>query len=85
MTVNIEPMPAWMRRTRFRPCPPPVFPDGPPTRDEIELALALYDELDPDSQQWYGAGFVERLRERFPAPRVEEKCLHGRLHGGKLA
>ena len=56
-------MPSWARKTRYKPLPLPVFPDGSPTAEDRELALALFNELDPDSQQWYGgAGFVERMR-----------------------
>ena len=63
MTVDIGPMPGWARRTKFKPRPAPVFPDGPPSAEDAELALALFDELDADSQEWYGGqGFVERLR-----------------------
>jgi len=66
MNVNIAPLAAWMRKTRFRPLPAPVLPDGPPTPHEAELALALFAELDPDSQAWYGGqAFVERLRARL--------------------
>lgn len=64
-TVQVSPLPAWARRTRYRPAPPPIFPDGDPTRDDRELALALFAELDADSAEWYGAGTFERLRERL--------------------
>lgn len=62
-TVQITPLPTWARKTRFKPLPVPVFPDGDPTQDDRELALALFDELDADSQQWYGGtAFAERMR-----------------------
>ena len=66
MTATITMLPSWARKTRFKPLPPPVFPDGDPTPDDIELALALFAELDADSQAWYGGPqFVERLSARL--------------------
>lgn len=65
MNVDVRPLSPWMRRTRFRPLPPPVFPRGEPTLDEVELALALYRELDDESRRWYGPGFEQRLVERL--------------------
>jgi hypothetical protein len=42
-----------------------VFPDGEPDPDDIALALALFEELDPESQEWYGGTeFVARLEDR---------------------
>lgn len=56
-TVNIQPMPMSYRELkRFRPMPPPIFPDGPPTDDDIELARELFQALDPESQEWYRRG-----------------------------
>jgi len=58
-------MPTWARTTRFKPLPLPVFPDGDPTPDDRELALALFGELDAASQAWYGGpAFIERMREQ---------------------
>jgi hypothetical protein len=66
MTVTIVPLAAWMRKTRFRPLPAPIFPDGEPSPDDVELALALFQELDPESKLWYGGErFVERLQRRL--------------------
>ena len=64
--VSIAPLPAWARGKRFRPGPPPVFPTGEPTTDDVELALALFAELDPESQDWYGGpAFLARLQKRL--------------------
>jgi hypothetical protein len=68
MTVRISPMPTWVRQTRYRPRPAPVFlgDADEASRDDIELALALFEELDPESQGWYGGEkFVHRLREQL--------------------
>jgi len=68
-TVQIEPLPAWARKTRYRPAPPAVFPDGAPTPADRALALALFAELDPASQDWYGgAAFAERMGAEAPGP-----------------
>lgn len=65
MTVTITPLPAWARKTRYKPAPEPIFPDGAPTPDEIELAIALVGELDAESLAWYGGpSFVARLRAK---------------------
>lgn len=61
-TVQIAPLPAWARKTRYKPLPLPIFPDGTPTAEDRALAAALWQELDAESQAWYGAGFVERMR-----------------------
>lgn len=62
MNVAIQPLPAKYRGKKFRPMPPPIFPDGEPTPEDVALALALLDELDPESQAWYGhTAFVARL------------------------
>jgi len=55
MGVNVVPLPRWARElpARWRVCHPPVF-DGDPTPEEIALALALIDALDPESRHWYG-------------------------------
>lgn len=66
MTVNIKPMADWTRKTQFRPLHPPVFPDGEPTQAEVQLALALFAELDDESKTWYGgARFEASLRDRL--------------------
>jgi hypothetical protein len=59
--VNIRPMPRKYRKipARWRPQHPPIF-DGDPTPEDRELARALFDELDPESQAWY------RASEHFP-------------------
>lgn len=65
MRVDIRPMPAWARGKRFPTLPPPVF-QGEPTRQDIELAIALFEELDPESQTWYGGqAFADRLKQRL--------------------
>ena len=51
--VNIHPLPTEFQGKRFRPHYPPIFPEGEPTDDEIELARALFLELDPESRRWY--------------------------------
>lgn len=53
--VNIEPMSAGIRSIpkRLRPWHPPIFPDGDPTKEDIELARALFEELDEESRNWY--------------------------------
>lgn len=68
MTVVIKPLPAaWVGKPRFRPLHPPVFPDGDPTPDDLELALELFEALDAESQSWYGGErFAQRLRDRLP-------------------
>lgn len=54
MHVQIVPLPTWARKIspRFRPQHPPIF-DGEPTQDDVDLARALFAELDPESQAWY--------------------------------
>jgi hypothetical protein len=53
--VTIKPLPAAYREIpeRLRPRHPPIF-DGEPTPEDIELARALFAELDAESQKWYG-------------------------------
>lgn len=59
MTVHIQPMPAAYRSIkRFRPNPPPIFPDGPPSPEDIAEAQALFAALDPESRDWYAKGFA---------------------------
>lgn len=53
-TVQISPLPSWARKTKYKPLPAPIFPDGEPTADDRALAAALWAELDPESQAWYG-------------------------------
>jgi len=63
--VNIKPLPENLRGKRFKPLTAPIF-SGPPTREEIELALALFEELDAESQEWYGgAARIEGLRAKL--------------------
>lgn len=65
MIVDIHPLSSWARQAKYRPGPPPVFPDGDPAPADLALALALFDELDADSQAWYGGrAFADRLRDR---------------------
>ena len=54
-TVNVMPLPQAYRKisAKYRPQHPPIFPDGDPTPADVELARALYRELDRDSQDWY--------------------------------
>jgi hypothetical protein len=53
--VEVRPMPAKYREIpeRLRPQHPPIF-DGDPSAEDIALARALFKELDPESQRWYG-------------------------------
>lgn len=55
MAANVIPMPrAYLKiRDIFRPGHPPVF-NSPPTPADIAEARALFLELDPESQKWYG-------------------------------
>lgn len=54
MAVTIKPMPRAFLKIcpKFRPGHPPIF-DGDPTPDDFAEALALFAELDVDSQSWY--------------------------------
>ena len=54
-TINIIPMPLYCRKIKplYRPMPPPVFQDGPPTEEDKELARELFKALDEESQAWY--------------------------------
>lgn len=54
-TVQILPLPDRYRSipARLRPGHPPIFADGEPTPEDIALARALIDALDPESQAWY--------------------------------
>ena len=65
MSVTVEPLPQWARKVsrRLRPVHKPLF-ENPPTRADVELALALIAELDPESRQWYSATEA-LLRERL--------------------
>lgn len=66
MAVAIKPLAEWMRRTRFKPLPPPVFDSDNPTPAEVQFALELFGMLDADSQRWYGGErFAQRLRDRL--------------------
>jgi hypothetical protein len=52
--VTITPLPAAYREIPewLRPQQPPIFDDDP-TPEDIELARALFVELDAESQRWY--------------------------------
>lgn len=54
MSVALQPMPrSYLKISGVsRPGHPPVF-DGDPAPGDIELARALFLELDADSQRWY--------------------------------
>lgn len=66
IVVHIQPLPAWARGTIFRPGPRPIFQGGEPTRGDVALALALFNALDPESQEWYGGqAFVRSMQERL--------------------
>lgn len=66
VVVNVRPAPAWVRKTRFKPLPGPIFQGGEPTREDVELALALFDALDAESQEWWGgAAFLQGFRRHF--------------------
>lgn len=60
-TVNVHPMPTAYRAIprRWRPMPPPIFPDGEPTPADRAYALELWRALDPESQEWYGQAFTD--------------------------
>jgi len=67
VTVSVEPLPASLLKfsRRLRPMHRPVFEgDGSPTMADVELALALICELNPESRQWYSATEA-LLRERL--------------------
>jgi hypothetical protein len=64
--VNIQPLADWMRRTKCRPCHPPIFGNGEPTAADVSLALALIEALDAESREWY-AQSAKRLRARHTA------------------
>lgn len=55
--VNVAPMPESYRKIpkRLWPGIPPIFEGPDPRTDaDVELARALFRELDPESQDWYG-------------------------------
>lgn len=54
-TVNIVPMPLYCRKIKpiYRQMPPPLFPEGNPTSEDIELARELFMALDEESKVWY--------------------------------
>lgn len=54
-TVNIQPLPAWARDTRFKPMHPPIFSDGDPSPADRALAQELFEALDAESQRWYSS------------------------------
>jgi hypothetical protein len=53
-TVNVRPLPNGYLKTpaKWRPMPAPIF-DGEPSREDLELALALIEALDDESRAWY--------------------------------
>jgi len=69
-TVNVAPMPESTRKIpkRLRPQHPPIFEGtDPATPEDIELARALFLELDEESQLWYGyAGIFAGLERKRP-------------------
>jgi hypothetical protein len=52
--VTIKPLPSWCRELPedLWPQHPPIF-DDQPTAEDVALARALIEELDPASQRWY--------------------------------
>jgi hypothetical protein len=54
-TVNFVPLSNFWRgkSLKFSPMPPPIYQDGPATKDDIALARELFQALDPESQEWY--------------------------------
>lgn len=73
--VTVNPMPEDVRNAspRFRRMPPPVF-SGEPTEEDVELARALFQALDPESQLWYRrcSVFADLL------PEAREESAHKR-------
>lgn len=65
-TVSIEPMPIAYRDIppRMRPIPPPIF-SGEPSQADLELALALWRALDPESRRWYTYEGTARMFARL--------------------
>ena len=64
-TVNVIPLPDSYRPfKRFLPMPPPIFPDGDPSADDVRLALELIEALDDQSRAWYGRR-EDSLRRRL--------------------
>lgn len=53
--VEIIPLPeSWRKIPRkYQLRHPPIFPDGEPTAEDIELACELFKALDSESQEWY--------------------------------
>lgn len=74
MTVAISPMPQKIREIpeRWRPLPPPPFPDGKPTDADRALALDLWRALDVESRRWYCA-----YGDTFAGLRLTERDLAG--------
>lgn len=68
-TVNIQPLPAWARETRFKPLPPPIFSDGDPTPADRALAQELFEALDLESQLWYANSRSLSLTKRNAPPK----------------
>lgn len=74
--INIHPMPLSYRQYRkFRPRPGPIFLMYSPTIEELEVTLALFDALDPESQEWYG-GEQRRIRLKQA---LQNKVTHGQI------
>ena len=66
--VHVNPMPKGIRAIpeRWRPLPPPIFPNGDPSPEDIELARELFLALDPESQRWYSV--MRTFRDLQPPP-----------------
>ena len=71
MSVQIKPLPDGFRSVprRLWCGVPPIFPYGAPTREDIEVAIALLEELaeiDAATFDWYGGHrTIESLRKRL--------------------
>ena len=72
-TVYLEPLNDSLRAipAHWRPSSPPLFVDGAPTRDDVEIAVALLKDLavsDRESYLWHGSdALLARLRARLDA------------------
>lgn len=54
-TVNVRTLPdAYLKITPlYRPRPGPIFLNGDPTPEDVELARELFMALDTESKHWY--------------------------------